>query len=579
MNPSIRHDVLIAVHPFEFLSNVDGIETIGRCLQLELITGLSKFRQFTLSYSAGRPPDHTRPAYVVRGSVAAQNQAFKITIQIIDERETLIWAHHLGMAHHIIDQQAVDALISSIQQQLNLDLLNRRNKVGHSSPGAYEHWLYGMHELKRGTAEADAAAREHFTRSMACDPSLSLAYSGMSLSYFNEWSCQLWEQWDLNHKGAYEWARKAFDLDQQNGVAALVLGRIHVYESQYEKGEYFLREALRLNPTDADNLMQIATCFVFMGYLDEAQNLYDRGVALNPIGADQYYHIASFIALERGDDDLAIALGLKSTLPWVDFRAMMAAAYFFKGHVEEMHRWWKLYAEEFRLKINKGIAASPEESLQWLINISPYRTSCRQKLFWESILNKSTSLQPRVFARAIKSAEVNSFAAEGRLWKLAYQGTTVFLPESKGLKDLARLIAAPAQAFHCVELLGTRMTQEGTHVFDESARRAYHKRIKELRQELSDAQENNDIAVLPSLQEEYETIVAHVTAAIDRKGRVRKISDSQDKARSAVTWRIRNAIQKINEVHPVLGKHLSATVRTGFYCSYVPDTPQHWSTV
>lgn len=47
-----------------------------------------------------------------------------------------------------------------------------------------------------------------------------------------------------------------------------------------------------------------------------------------------------------------------------------------------------------------------------------------------------------------------------------------------------------------------------------------------------------------------------------------------ERTRSAVTKRIRDALQKIEKNHPVLGRHLSARVKTGYECMYAPD-PDH----
>jgi hypothetical protein len=49
-----------------------------------------------------------------------------------------------------------------------------------------------------------------------------------------------------------------------------------------------------------------------------------------------------------------------------------------------------------------------------------------------------------------------------------------------------------------------------------------------------------------------------------------------DRARSAVTWRIRKAIKKIEAVNPSLGKHLSNSVKTGLFCSYHPELSMDW---
>ena len=48
-------------------------------------------------------------------------------------------------------------------------------------------------------------------------------------------------------------------------------------------------------------------------------------------------------------------------------------------------------------------------------------------------------------------------------------------------------------------------------------------------------------------------------------------SSDLERARSAVTWRIRNAIKKIGQAHPRLGRHLENAVRTGTFCVYQPE--------
>jgi hypothetical protein len=50
-----------------------------------------------------------------------------------------------------------------------------------------------------------------------------------------------------------------------------------------------------------------------------------------------------------------------------------------------------------------------------------------------------------------------------------------------------------------------------------------------------------------------------------------------ERARSAVPWRIRSAIQKIANAHPRLGRHLDNAVRTGPFRVYEPETPIRWT--
>jgi hypothetical protein len=46
--------------------------------------------------------------------------------------------------------------------------------------------------------------------------------------------------------------------------------------------------------------------------------------------------------------------------------------------------------------------------------------------------------------------------------------------------------------------------------------------------------------------------------------------------RKAVGNRVRQAIDRIGEVHPELARHLRASVRTGTWCGYRPEHPVRW---
>jgi hypothetical protein len=50
------------------------------------------------------------------------------------------------------------------------------------------------------------------------------------------------------------------------------------------------------------------------------------------------------------------------------------------------------------------------------------------------------------------------------------------------------------------------------------------------------------------------------------------LGDPVERARKAVTARIRDAIKRITDVHPPLGAHLAIAVATGVFCTYRGDT-------
>jgi hypothetical protein len=48
----------------------------------------------------------------------------------------------------------------------------------------------------------------------------------------------------------------------------------------------------------------------------------------------------------------------------------------------------------------------------------------------------------------------------------------------------------------------------------------------------------------------------------------RPVGSDLERARSAVGKRIRAEIKRIRATHPVLGRHLAATITTGYFCTY-----------
>jgi predicted ATPase len=174
----------------------------------------------------------------------------------------------------------------------------------------------------------------------------------------------------------------------------------------------------------------------------------------------------------------------------------------------------------------------------------------------------------------------NSFRREGELWLLSFDGRTVHMPDLKGLHDLARLLAATGAEIHALDLGaggdGAGLQGHAGEFLDEEARAAYKLRIDELREERELAEVANDTVRAERAREELEAIGEALKSAYGLGGRARKAGDQAERARSAVTWRIRSAISRIEVVHPALGRHMKNSVRTGTFCAYIPEQPVDW---
>ena len=186
----------------------------------------------------------------------------------------------------------------------------------------------------------------------------------------------------------------------------------------------------------------------------------------------------------------------------------------------------------------------------------------------------------------------NRFARDGEVWHLAYAGREVTLRDSKGLRDLARLLEDPGRPVPAVALLAAggrsagpaAATDDGLHepgdlgeLVDEQARQAYRRRLAELDEEIDDADRAGDPERSAQATAEKDALVAQLAAAYGLGGRPRRTGDPAERARQTVTARIRDALSRIESAHPELGQHLRRSVRTGRICAYEPDTPVHWS--
>lgn len=177
---------------------------------------------------------------------------------------------------------------------------------------------------------------------------------------------------------------------------------------------------------------------------------------------------------------------------------------------------------------------------------------------------------------------MNVFRREGEFWALSFAGRTVRVRDTKGLRDIAALLAQPGRETHALDLMGAADTPASDAsggdlaLIDPQARRAYRARLEELQQELDAAEADNDLERAARARAETEFLTAELSAALGLGGRARRQPDPPERARKAVTWRIRACIDRIEREHAELGRHLRHAIRTGTFCSYAPEHPLVW---
>jgi predicted ATPase len=169
------------------------------------------------------------------------------------------------------------------------------------------------------------------------------------------------------------------------------------------------------------------------------------------------------------------------------------------------------------------------------------------------------------------------FRRAGDHWEIGLDGDVTTARATKGMDDLATLLQADGREVHCLELIGAVVQQGDTgEVLDATARRAYEERVRELQREIDEADADNDSGRAERARVELDDLVDQLAAALGLGGRTRTPGGSAERARSAVTQRVRTTIRRIETVAPRLGRHLNASIRTGTFCSYRPEEPVRW---
>ncbi|WJK42566.1 AAA family ATPase [Solwaraspora sp. WMMA2056] len=181
-------------------------------------------------------------------------------------------------------------------------------------------------------------------------------------------------------------------------------------------------------------------------------------------------------------------------------------------------------------------------------------------------------------------AEPGVFRFDGQVWELGYEGRTVHVPDAKGLRDLYHLVSRPGQEVPAARLLRPEGGEEvvaartmgGDAVLDDEAVARYRDRLTLLDAEIERATDRGEDERAAAYDAERAALLSELRTAVGLGGRSRRLGDEAERARKAVTGRIRSTLRKLHQLHPALAVHLDATVTTGLTCAYRPPVRTMW---
>jgi predicted ATPase len=323
-----------------------------------------------------------------------------------------------------------------------------------------------------------------------------------------------------------------------------------------------------------------------------------RRLGLHPLEGDGWIGL-SHLELELGKVERSLDAarsGLRvhdetgSRLGVLDALEAVAAA---ETAAQRLQPGVRLYGAAAALRERLGTPALPPESVRHQEHRQLVRAALGEQRFatewgrgralsWEeatALALGATTVEPAgLEEKALPPAP--SISLEGEVWTFWYEGQAVRLRDSRGVRYVATLLADPGREFHVLDLAapapGQAVLSDPDMTIDPTARDAYRQRVVELRGIVEEAEAGGDDERKARARQELEFIEHELAAAYGLSGTARRLADPAERARKAVTNRIRDAVSRIEAKHPALGRHLRTSIRTGTFCCYEPERTVPW---
>jgi len=384
----------IAVLPFADMSPESDQEYFGDGVAEELLNVLAKIDDFhvagrTSSFSfKGKDADiqtigeKLRVANVLEGSVRKADDQIRVTAQLINSEDGYhLWSEtydrHLDNIFQVQDEIA-GAVVSKLKQTLLGDEdLAVIEKTPTKNVEAYNHYLRGKYHLRKRQKDDLEKAQKEFQLAIELDPEFALAYAKLGEAYIQQGAYR-YQPYGEMQPLAQAALDKARSIDDQAASVFSAQAIIYYYNDRLgfspdgELAQEQAREAVRLNPNDAESWAQLGVSYPF-AQLRESRDALLESYARDPLHSPTVDFLASRYAF-MGEIDRAKVLAQELININPDFYrgyAAMGNISYWEGRWDDVIRWY-LEAYE-RNQQSPRTAAFLSESYRNLGNLEEAR--------------------------------------------------------------------------------------------------------------------------------------------------------------------------------------------------------------
>jgi TolB-like protein/class 3 adenylate cyclase len=346
----------IAVLPFD---NLGGDEAAGRLadgITEDIITDLARFQDLDViarnstGVYKGKPVDvrevgkELGVGYVLEGSIQRQADQVRVTAQLIDAGTGAhVWSERwdrpvgdvFAVQAEIADAAAARIGGWGLVQQAD-HAKARRKPAG--SLTAYDLVVLARETQQTYSREQGEEAVRLATRAIEADPGYARAYVARALAY-NTVAQATGDVTSTIPKVEAD-ARQAVALDPNDADAHTAMGEALAYVGRLAEAKVEAERALALNPSSADLAMWFAAWSGSFGEPERGAEIVDRALRLNPRFPPWYRNAMreAYFFSGRFEDAIKAILGREAGSTNVSDRIVLAAAYGHLGQAENARR-------------------------------------------------------------------------------------------------------------------------------------------------------------------------------------------------------------------------------------------------
>jgi adenylate cyclase len=302
----------IAVLPFDNMSGDAEQKYFSDGIAEEIITALSRSpwlfvisRNSSFTYE-GKKVDIRQVSrelgvrYILEGSVRKKGNRIRVTAQLIDGPEgSHVWAEKYdGELQDLFDlqDQISQQVVASILTQIQTYGGEKLKRLDRPDVSTWDLLARGWKLYYELTGDGLAAAETIFRKAVNVAPTSCDAHHLLAGVLIHQAFMGYAADKDATISEAYELAKRAVTLDEQNEYAHWIMGVIQQNSGKHDRAIAEHKRALELNPNCSLARGSLGTAHLFRGEPDEAIKHIEIAIRLNPRDPSNFFRYSALAA-------------------------------------------------------------------------------------------------------------------------------------------------------------------------------------------------------------------------------------------------------------------------------------------